>query len=113
MEWGSAGVSIRIATPDRPEPLTIGWIFPPGRLGWMNLTDLSLGYDPWSANHHPSIQDALATYLGQLSQLSGAKPATTKNLKNTVFRLTPEVGMEHHKTIVNMLAELARKASNA
>jgi hypothetical protein len=36
-EWGTVGTSIRVPTPDRAEPLTIGWLFPSGGLGWMGL----------------------------------------------------------------------------
>ena len=35
--WGSVGTSIRMNTPDYREPLSIGWVFPPGRSGWMGL----------------------------------------------------------------------------
>src|SRR5215469_5780049 len=42
--WGTKGASIRIATPDRSEPLSIGWIFPAGA-SWLGLTHLTLGYD--------------------------------------------------------------------
>jgi len=78
--WGTKGASIRIATPDRSEPLSIGWIFPAGA-SWLGLTHLTLGYDSSSAKATPSVADALGTYLERVSQIPGGAAATAKGLK--------------------------------
>ena len=52
-EWGTKGSSIRIATPDRSEPLSVGWILPGA--SWLGLTHLTLGYDSSSARRTPSV----------------------------------------------------------
>jgi hypothetical protein len=106
-EWGAAGVSVRAPTPDRPEPLTIAWLFPPGRSGWMGLTDLNLGWDRWSANHNPSIQPVLDEYLQSVQGLPGAESAKARNLKGTVYHLSPESAIRSFNSVREILASLA------
>ena len=105
-EWGVVGVSVRVATPDRPEPLTIAWIYPPGRSGWMGLTDLNLGWDSWSANQNPSIQPVLDEYLQSVRGLSGAQSAKAKNLKGTVYHLSPDSASRNFNALKEILAAL-------
>ena len=57
--WGSVGASIRITTTDMPEPLSIGWVFPPGRPGWMGLKDVTLGVDTNSALKRPLVANSI------------------------------------------------------
>jgi hypothetical protein len=83
--WGTKGSSIRIATPDRSEPLSIGWIFPAGA-SWLGLTHLTLGYDSSSARHTPSAAGALGTYLERVAQIPGGTAVTSKGLKAYTWR---------------------------
>src|SRR2546430_2490785 len=78
--WGTKGSCIRIATPDRSEPLSVGWIFP-SVPSWSGLTHLTLGYDSSSARRTPSVTGALDSYRDQLSRIAGAKAVTAKALK--------------------------------
>ena len=48
---GKRGLTIRLLTSDRREPITIAWLFPPGVSGWMGLIDLTLGFDSGAAAH--------------------------------------------------------------
>lgn len=79
-EWGTKGSSIRLATPDRSEPVSVGWIFP-AVPSWSGLTHLTLGYDSSSAKHTPSVIDALASYVEQVSRIAGASAVKSKSLK--------------------------------
>jgi len=106
-EWGSAGVSVRVPTPDRPEPLTVAWLFPPGRSGWVGLTDLNLGWDRWSADQNPSIQPVLEEYLQSIRGLSGAESAKAKNLRETVYHLSPDSAIRNFDSLREILATLA------
>lgn len=112
-EWGSLGVSIRLPTTDRPEPLTVGWLYPPGRLGWMNLSDLTLGFDSSSADRHPSIRTALEEYLSTVRALEGVDGVKSKNLQNTAYRIPPGVLVRHGAQITEILADLVRKANES
>ncbi|MBI1885960.1 MAG: hypothetical protein HYS09_06570 [Chloroflexi bacterium] len=112
-EWGSAGLSIRVPTPDRPEPLTVAWIFPPGRSGWMGLRDLNMGWERWSADQNPSVQRVLEEYLEPIRALPGAESAKAKNLQGTVYHLSPENASRNFAQIREILASLVKGVSAA
>jgi hypothetical protein len=78
--WGSRGTSIRLATPDRSEPLSIGWAFPEGR-NWYGLRHFSLGFDTASAQQTPSVLAALAKYVDRLQRIPHGAPVTGKSLR--------------------------------
>jgi hypothetical protein len=108
LEWGSAGVSIRLRTTDRPEPLTVAWIFPPGRSGWSGLTDLSMGVDPWSFDRHPSVKAFVGEYLDKLSGLEGAQPLRAV-LRGSAF--SPAAVIQNQHKITQILGELVEQAN--
>ena len=112
LEWGTSGVSIRLSTPDRPEPLTVAWVFQAGRSGWMGLTDMNFGYDPWSANQTPSVRGALDEYLQVIGELEGSVSAKAKNLNESVWNLSASHAMRQQSAIVEAMASLA-SAGNA
>ncbi len=111
-EWGSIGVSIRLPTGDRPEPLTVAWAFPPGRAGWMSLTDLTLGYDSSSADKHPSAQSALQAYLASVQELGGIEEVETNYLRGTAYRVSPAILVRHRVDIAEILATLVRSVND-
>jgi len=45
--WGSRGVSLRVRTPARSQPVSIAWLYPPGQLGWISTRDLTFGAPLW------------------------------------------------------------------
>jgi hypothetical protein len=105
---GKRGLTIRLATPDRAEPVSIAWIFPPGVSGWMGLTDLTMGFDIGSAEETPSISSALESYAGEISKLPGVEPARRDWLRGC--HLSPELAVRYQSEITNVLAELVRQA---
>ena len=108
LAWGTKGASIRIATPDRSEPLSIGWIFPAGA-SWLGLTHLTLGYDSSSAKHTPSVAGALGTYLERVAQIPGATAVTSKDLK--AYTWTPPQATAAKTQIIDALETLVTAAS--
>ncbi|WP_405034776.1 hypothetical protein [Ornithinimicrobium sp. LYQ103] len=70
--WGSRGTSIRLPTPDRSEPLSIGWAFPDGH-SWSSARHLTLGVDPNSLSSTPTVRGAVETYLRRLATIPGGK----------------------------------------
>ncbi len=106
-EWGTVGVSVRMPVADTAEPLTIGWLFPPGRTGWMGLTDLTLGYDEESARARPSVRQSLDRYAAALDQLPGVEPVRVARLR--AFRLPPEVVVARQAEIVERLGALVQQ----
>ncbi len=110
--WGTAGVSIRLQTPDRPEALSVGWIFPPGRAGWYGLTDVTLGYDPSSAAKVPSIAGALDRYVEAVGRVSGVLQPKSASMASKAWHVPPQVliahGNELHEALANLVSEAAQ-----
>jgi hypothetical protein len=106
-EWGSLGSSVRLPTAHRAEPLTVAWILPPGRSGWMGLTDLTLGIDTSSADRHPSVAAALEGYLARAAALPGALPVNPGTVR--AFRLPPGAVVGARPQITELLAELVQQ----
>jgi hypothetical protein len=109
-EWGVRGTPIRLPTPDRSEPLSVGWIFG-GVPSWSGLTHLTLGYDSSSARHTPSVHGALAVYLDQLVRIPGASTVRSKGLK--AYTWVPPQVTASRTQIVEALEGLVAAASGA
>jgi len=105
-EWGIQGTSIRIPVPDRTEPLSVAWVFPPGVSGWMGLKDVTLGYDTGSAKGTPSVQPALDRYLVKVQQLTGVPAIAAKAIRG--YRISPEQLVTLQAEVAEILAGLAR-----
>jgi hypothetical protein len=106
-EWGPAGTSIRLATPDRAEPLSIAWVFS-GTPGWSGLTHLTLGYDEKSANATPSIAAALAVYVEAAQNIPGANVVGAKGLRAWMFQ--PPAAKAAKGQIIEVLEHLVASA---
>jgi hypothetical protein len=109
-EWQSLGTSIRIRTPDRTEPLSIGWAFPPGKSGWYGLRHLTLGYDPASAAGRPSMRSVLDWYTTELQRLPGVQAPQSSKIQGV--NLVPQVTIQLQGRLEEVLAELVRRAND-
>lgn len=104
LEWGSVGVSIRIRVPDVSEPLSIGWVFPPGVSGWLGLRDVSLGHDAWRAERDIGDPQLLKSYIEGISAIPGAERVTTNEVN--AYHIPPRPLVEHYPRIVEAIAGL-------
>lgn len=84
LEWGSKGTSIRLQTPEKPEPISVGWALPDGAQ-WHGLTHLSLGHPAGVAQDIPHLNAALQVYAAKVAQIPGATLATSKSLTARTF----------------------------
>src|SRR6266545_3070376 len=109
-EWGTVGASIRLYTRDRPEPLTVAWVFP-GQGGWYGLRHLTFGFDRGSAAKTPSVQALLDEYVTAVARVSGAAPAKPRSL--LAYTFTPDAVTAHHPELVDVLETLSRKVQEA
>jgi hypothetical protein len=105
-EWGTRGTSIRLLVPDRPEPVSIAWAFPPSTPGWMGLTDTTFGYDP-SLQLSPDTHSALSSYATRIGAIHGAETVNRAGLK--AFTFAPARLIEAENQIVELLAVLANE----
>lgn len=108
-EWGPRGTSIRLPTRDRAEPLSIGWLFPPGAIGWMGLSYVTLGFDPKSAANTPSVLPHLHDYLKAIQEIPGAKRTRTDSLN--AYTLEPDVLIPHIDKALDAMAQLVDAAN--
>lgn len=111
INWGTVGASIRVATSDRPEALSVAWVFPSGQIGWYGLTELTLGFDRASALATPSIASALTDYEAGLSKLSGGIPSKPKAVAGRTF--DGEAAAANGSDLRALLATLVRAAASA
>jgi hypothetical protein len=105
--WGTTGSSIRMATPDRSEPLSVGWIFSEVP-SWSGLTHLTLGYDRSSAKFTPSVMPALTPYVEQVSSIAGASAVKSKPLN--AYTLKPPQVTASKMQIIKALERLVAAA---
>ena len=78
LEWGSKGASIRLKSPDREEPISIGWVFLEGDQ-WTWAKHVTLGVDPNTLQNHPTIATAVSAYCDAVKSVPGAKMAGGKS----------------------------------
>ena len=88
VSWGSKGASIRVRTPDRNEPLSVGWAFV-GNDGWYGARHVTLGVDNSSLAAVPSAADALKRYLDDTRKIQSAQPV--KSGLNAVTIAPPDL----------------------
>ncbi len=65
-KWQTKGASIRMPTPDRKDPLSIGWILPLGSTARGGARHLTLGVEPISLATTPSVTQAVTAYRVRL-----------------------------------------------
>jgi hypothetical protein len=106
-EWGSKGASIRLKSPDRPEPISVGWVFADGD-GWTWAKHVTLGVDPNTLQNHPSIEPAILDYCEKVKAVPGAKPAGGKS-NAAIFE--PGVFVDVRDELIGLLGELTARVS--
>ena len=78
----------------------------------MDLRDLTLGFDPWSADRHLSTKSAMQQYLASIQALEDVEAVRSKNLQNTAYRVPPSTLVNHQTDIAEILAELVRRVND-
>ena len=73
----------------------------------MGLTDLTLGYDPVSANNIAGAIPMMENYSREVSTLSGAEPEERAGLN--AYHLNPQVAMKSKDQIVEIVTRLVRR----
>ena len=66
--------------------MSIGWLFPPGRSGWMGLLDTNFGYDEATANRYPMFRESLDAYVAELRLIPEATSLNKRGLKGSMLR---------------------------
>ena len=91
VKWRSRGAALRIDTPDRRQPLAIGWMLPEGS-HWQAARYVTLGVDPTSLAQTPSVSDAVLTYADQVKSIrGGVAPKSSLNAATFSPAVLPNV----------------------
>jgi hypothetical protein len=104
VKWREVGASIRFVTPDRRQPLSIGWLMPEGSQ-WQGARMVSFGVDPWSLKKTPSVADAVARFTTGLATIPRASPVTGKL---DAFTFAPAVLPGALPQLVSLIETLVR-----
>ena len=105
-EWGSLGTSIRVRV-KYSEPISVAWLFPPGKLGYMGLTDVTLGYVHAQSRRAVEAHSRLDGYVQAVASLPGAVRARPEGLEGYTFE--PEAVVCGVGVIVEALARVAEE----
>ena len=108
LSWGSKGASIRLKSPDRDEPVSVGWVFLEGD-GWTWAKHVTLGVDPNTVRNHPTIATAILDFCDAVKAVPGAKTAGAKS-NAAIFEPAVFVGVRAQ--LFELLAMLTSSAES-
>lgn len=102
---GDRGLSIRIPFAGARPPFSIGWLFPPDRVGWKKFTDVTLGYVRGKIESPPeALLTALAAYSASIGAVPGARRVA--DVKFDAHTLEPEQAMRGSREIIGAIEDL-------
>lgn len=100
--WYTKGASIRLKTPDRNEPISIGWLFLEGGQ-WAGAKHVTFGVDPGTLKNHPTVATAITAFCERLKAVPSGKP-TTGVLNAVIFE--PDVFPGVKGEVFDLLGQL-------
>lgn len=107
---GKRGLTIRLPVQERSEPVTVAWLFPPGVIGWMGLTELNFGFDSTNTSEKiPSTVVHLEKYADRVSELTVSREVERNWFRGR--RINVESELQHHEELIEILAKLVRESS--
>lgn len=101
--YGTRGISLRAMVPGR-DPVSVGWLFPPGPPRWLGLTDLTLGYYTVGLDIAAEKYAALEAYAATVGGLPGAKPAKKPTFNASTFG--PDAVIAQGQHLLNAVEEV-------
>ena len=108
LAWGSKGASIRLNSPDRDEPISVGWVFLEGDQ-WTWAKHVTLGVDPNTLQKHPIIAPAVVDFCDAVKVVPGAKAAGGKS-NAAIFEPAVFVGVRAQ--LFELLASLTTRVES-
>jgi hypothetical protein len=79
-EPGPNGMSIRARTPAQRPPVTVAWIFAPGKYGWMRTRDISFGHGLDYPKTPPELREVVEGYYQELMNRGVGADASSKGV---------------------------------
>lgn len=109
-EWGPSGVSIRARTPAQTPPVTVAWIYAPGKYGWMKTRDISFGHGLDYPTTAPELRDVLERYYQDLVTAGIGADASSKGVH--ARWLTPTQAAERLPQLTALLTKVIQTLGN-
>lgn len=78
---GPSGMSIRVRCPIKQEPVTVGWVFAPGKATWMRTRDVTFGHGLDYDSTPPALRELLNNYHARLVELGIGEDASSKGVR--------------------------------
>lgn len=111
LEYGPNGVSIRVRTAVQRPPVSIAWIFGPGRTGWMRTRDLSFGGGlfnaEWYSSLDPQLVPLLQSYVDELAARGIGEEVRSKDA--LARALTAEQALPRLDELKTILVDIIRR----
>ena len=106
VKWRSRGAALRIDTPDRRQPLAIGWMLPEGS-HWQAARYVTLGVDPASVAQTPSVATAVLAYAEQVKSIPArVAPKSALNAATFTPAVLPGVLPEVDAALTSLVEQL-------
>jgi hypothetical protein len=103
---GDTGASIRVPIEAASQPLTIAWLNPPEIVGWMGLSDLTLGFDSAStSNRLGEVPAVLIDYVDRARALPGGMVVSKTHLEG--YQLPPATIIGELERVIQLLVDAA------
>ena len=103
--WGPSGVSIRVLSPLWQTPVTVAWLFAPGKPGWMRTRDFSFGNATLDRDDIPDrLRIVMDSWAGQFREDRFAQNVSGKGVE--AYAVGYEDAVEHRGVLEKRLAEV-------
>ena len=116
--FGTRGASIRVHCPLYSQPITVAWIYPPSRPGWMKVKDFTFGAGNGTGNGRTfgmdlpeEVEEHLKRWASEFKNDVFAEEASSQGV--VAYSVKPEEAVKHIsllesrlKGVINGLANL-------
>lgn len=108
LDYGPNGASVRVRTAVQRAPVSIAWIFGPGRWGWQRARDISFGCGIFV---HPSLDPNLAAFMTEyVNDLAARQIGEDVTSKGVVARaLTAEQAVPRLDELKAILVDVIQR----
>jgi hypothetical protein len=109
--WGTVGFSVRVRTPNRRLPLSVAWLFPPEKSGWMGLSDITLGYDDSTIDGMDNAKGLFDWFISELEGIDQVERVSSSTLR--AFKFPPSVFQTEFTRLLTILKEFAQRMESS
>jgi len=108
-EPGPSGTSIRVRSPRKSQPITIAWIFAPGKPTWLKTQQITFGHGLDYDSTDPEIRSIVDDYVAAFETDPETGDASSKGVR--ARWMTPAHAFRQLPEIQNRLSGVARALS--